>query len=97
MKTLSEIQEILKREKDTLRERYKVKEIGIFGSFVRGEQTSTSDVDVLVEFEEAPSLIKFVELENYLSDVLGVRVDLVEKKSLKPHIGKRILQEVVVL
>ncbi len=97
MKTLDEIQKILRQQKEFLREKYKVKEIGVFGSFVRGEQTYTSDVDILVEFEEIPSLLKFVKLENYLSDVLGVKVDLVEKRALKPHIGKHILQEVMIL
>ena len=97
MKTLDEIRRILEQEKDFLRDKYKVKEIGIFGSFVRGEEKRTSDVDILVEFEQTPSLLKFIELENYLSDTLGVKVDLVEKKGLKPRIGKYILQEVVML
>jgi len=97
MKTLDEIQKILKQQKEFLRKKYKIKEIGIFGSYVRGEQRYTSDVDILVEFEEIPSLLKFVKLENYLSEVLGVKVDLVEKKALKPRIGKHILQEVVIL
>jgi len=94
---LDEIRRILEQEKDFLRDKYKVKEIGIFGSFVRGEEKRTSDVDILVEFEQTPSLLKFIELENYLSDTLGVKVDLVEKKGLKPRIGKYILQEVVML
>ena len=97
MKKLNEIREILKQQKEFLKKKYKIKEIGIFGSYVRGEQTYTSDVDILVEFEEVPSLLKFVELENYLSDVLGVKVDLVEKKALKPRMGKHILQEIVIL
>ncbi len=97
MKTLDEIQKILKQQKEFLRKKYKIKEIGIFGSYVRGEQSYTSDIDILVEFEEIPSLLKFVKLENYLSEVLGVKVDLVEKKALKPRIGKHILQEVVIL
>ncbi len=97
MKTLDEIQKILRQQKEFLRKKYKIKEIGIFGSYVRGEQRYTSDVDILVEFEEIPSLLKFVKLENYLSEVLGVKVDLVEKKALKPRIGKHILQEVVIL
>lgn len=97
MKTLDEIRKILEEQKNFLREKYKIKEIGIFGSYVRGEAKRTSDVDILVEFEKTPSLLKFIELENYLSDTLGVKVDLVEKKGLKPRIGKYILQEVVML
>ncbi|MBW4578731.1 MAG: nucleotidyltransferase family protein [Tildeniella nuda ZEHNDER 1965/U140] len=69
----------------------------MFGSYIRQEQTKNSDIDVLVEFSETPSLLKFVNLENYLSDNLGVQVDLVHKAGLKPRIGERILAEVVYL
>ncbi len=97
MKTLEEIKQSLVQHKLILQERYKVSELGIFGSYVRQEQTENSDVDVLVEFSETPSLLKFVNLENYLSDNLGVKVDLVHKKGLKPRIGERILAEVIYL
>jgi uncharacterized protein len=64
-----------------LKQNYQVKDIGIFGSYVRGEQKKKSDIDILVEFEESSklSLLGFVRLENYLSDILGVKVLLVEK------------------
>lgn len=78
-----------------LAQRYKVKSLGVFGSYVRGEQRKRSDLDVLVEFHEPPSLLKFIEMENYLSDQLGVKIDLVMKDSLKPAIGRNILREVV--
>ncbi|OWY66576.1 DNA polymerase beta [cyanobacterium TDX16] len=97
MKTLEEIKQWLVQNKSLLQERYKVRELGVFGSYVRQEQTETSDVDVLVEFSETPSLLKFVNLENYLSDNLGVKVDLVHKAGLKPRLGERILAEVVYL
>jgi uncharacterized protein len=97
MKNLAEIKQWLVQHKLILQELYKVKELGIFGSYVRQEQTETSDVDVLVEFYETPSLLKFVNLENYLSDNLGVKVDLVHKAGLKPRIGERILAEVIYL
>ncbi len=97
MKTLEEVKEWLLLNKSALQERYQVRELGIFGSYVRREQTETSDVDVLVEFSETPSLLKFINLENYLSDGLGVKVDLVHKGGLKPRIGERILAEVVYL
>jgi uncharacterized protein len=97
MKTLEEIKQWLSQHKATLQQRYKVNELGVFGSYVRGEQTEASDIDVLVEFSEVPSLLKFVNLENYLSDNLGVKVDLVHKGGLKPRIGERILREVVYL
>jgi predicted nucleotidyltransferase len=81
--------------KSVLAERYGVKEIGIFGSYIRGEQKGNSDVDVLVDFTESISLLDFIHLENELSDLLGVKVDLVMKTSLKPRIGKHILEELV--
>ncbi len=96
-KSLDEIKTILRAHKEELKEKYGVKEIGIFGSYVRGEATGESDLDILVEFDPDAkiSLLEFVELENYLGDLLGLRVDLVEKSSLKPRIGKNILREVV--
>ncbi|WP_017661488.1 nucleotidyltransferase family protein [Baaleninema simplex] len=97
MKTLEEIQQWLVQYKSALQERYQVREISIFGSYVRNEQTESSDIDVLVEFSKTPSLLKFVNLENYLSDNLGVKVDFVHKAGLKPRIGERILSEVVYL
>jgi len=99
MKTFEKIRSTLSEHKEELREKYKVKEIGIFGSYIRGEQKKSSDVDILVEFEESASLslLDFIRLENYLSDVLEVKVDLVEKHTLKPRIGKHVLEEVVTI
>jgi len=94
-RTAGDVMRTLKRELPHLKERFKVKSIELFGSYVRGEQEEGSDLDVLVEFEGAPSLLKFIEMENHLSDILGVKVDLVMKDALKPAIGKRILEEVV--
>ena len=72
-----------------------IKKAGIFGSYARGEQKKNSELDILVEFEEAPGLFKFLELEERLKTILKVKVDLVMKSALKPRIGKRILSEVV--
>ena len=95
MRKLQDIEAKLKENKDLLSERFNVKEIGIFGSFVRGEQKETSDIDILVEFEGRVSLFEMVRLERFLSELLGEKVDLVMKNSLKPRIGKHILREVV--
>ena len=57
---LEEIEKILAEHKEELYQKYKIKEIGIFGSFVRGEESKESDVDIVVEFEEVPGLIKFI-------------------------------------
>ncbi len=97
MTKLEEIKKTLSNHKKELEERFKVKEIGIFGSYVRKEQRSTSDIDILVEFKETPGLFEFIELKNYLSKLLGKTVDLVMKRALKPTIGKNILKEVVMI
>ena len=94
MKTFDEIKKELSKYKKEITDQFGVKEIGIFGSFVRGEQGADSDLDILVEFEKPIGLVKFLKLENKLSELFGVRVELVTKKALKPYIGKRILQEV---
>jgi len=78
-----------------LRQRYGVREMRVFGSCTRGEDSDRSDVDIVVDFERTPSLLTFVDLENELAAMLGARVDLVMRDSLKPAIGERILAEAV--
>lgn len=97
MKDISEVKERLLRHKNELRSRYGVSELGIFGSLVRGEGGESSDLDVLVEFEEAPGLLKFLELEEYLSELTGMKVDLVRKKSVRAELRDSILGEAVML
>lgn len=96
-KELEEIKKLLKGSKPILRERFMVKEIGIFGSLVREEEKKTSDVDILVEFYKPIGFFKFLELEEYLEEIVGRKVDLVSKKALKPRIGRYILEEVTYL
>ncbi|MBM4349215.1 MAG: nucleotidyltransferase family protein [Deltaproteobacteria bacterium] len=95
MKTKDQILEVLRGLMPELEERYKVKTIGLFGSALRGEQSSKSDIDVLVEFRNPIGFFKFLELEEFLSERLGGKVDLVSKKALKPDIGRIILAEAV--
>ena len=95
MKTTESIKETLAEHRAELKKLFNVQEIGLFGSYVRDQQNESSDVDILVEFDEPIGLISFVGLKNYLSDLLGVEVDLVMKNALRPRIGKRILKEVV--
>lgn len=78
-----------------LRSKYSVETIGVFGSVSRGEDKTTSDVDILVEFSEPVGMFKFIELEDFLGKLVGKKVDLVTKKALKPTIREAILQEVV--
>ena len=92
--TRDDILEALRREAPVLRDRFKVKSIGLFGSFVRDAPRRGSDIDLLVEFEEAVGLFLFMDLEDHLAKVLGHKVDLVMRSALKPHIGAEILREV---
>ena len=78
-----------------LAEHYSVDTLEVFGSYVRSEQRQDSDPDILVTFKETPSLLTFIAIENYLSDLLGVKVDLVMKDSLKRKIGELILWEAI--
>jgi predicted nucleotidyltransferase len=94
--TLSLLLDRLRALLPDLRVRYGVRSLGVFGSYVRLEQGPDSDLDLLVEFDDRPiSLFDFVRLENEVSDALALKVDLVEARALKPHIGQRILAEVV--
>ena len=86
---------LLREHLPDLRQRYAVETLSLFGSYVRGEQQLQSDLDVLVEFSEAPSLFTFLHLEREIASLLGIPVDLVMKDALKPTIGRRILQEAV--
>jgi len=95
MNTAEAIKRKLAKYKPILAEKYNVNEVGIFGSYVRGEQKLTSDLDLLVDFTKSISLLDFIHLENELSDLLGIKVDLVMKSALKRRIGKHILEEVV--
>jgi predicted nucleotidyltransferase len=96
MKTLAEIKQILQAQKPYLAKEYGITEIGVFGSYVRGEQRPDSDVDILVELKRPPQigLMGLVGLELYLSELLGLKVDVAIKKNLRKRIGRRILNEV---
>lgn len=95
---MDEVDVIIKKlsdQKPFLRNQYGVNALGIFGSYVRGEQKKRSDVDILIDFEGSIGLLSFVALERHLSDLLGKKVDLVMRSALKPRIGKQILKEVI--
>jgi predicted nucleotidyltransferase len=96
-KSAEEISVILRKHKAELSRKYKVSEIGMFGSFARGEQKKKSDVDILVEFneEDIPGLLKFIEIERYIEKLIRKKVDLVRKGGIRPEIRDIILKEVV--
>jgi hypothetical protein len=95
MKSIEEIKQNLAALKKNIHERYRVREIGIFGSRARGEQKAESDLDIYVDYEETPSLLDIVALENYLSDQLKEKVDLVPRECIRPELEKYILPTVV--
>lgn len=86
---------ILRDHLPELKEQWHVRSLELFGSRVRNEARPDSDLDVLVTFDETPGLFRFIALENHLTDMLGVKVDLVMRSALKPRIGQRILAEAV--
>jgi uncharacterized protein len=85
----------LKKLKEEVAREYSVKTIGIFGSVARSEETGQSDLDLLVEFSKPVGFVTFMRLENFLSERLGERVDLVTSDSLKPVIRRDVLAEVI--
>jgi len=94
MKNLNEIKKLLEFHKQRLKNKYHIKNIGLFGSIVRGDTTSKSDVDILVEFEK-PIGLDFVSLADELEEILGVKVDLVTPNAIKPRMFKYIKQDLI--
>ena len=95
MKTFDELRQLLSLQKQSLCENYQITEIGIFGSYARGEETEASDIDILVDYETAPPFIMLVELRDYLSQLFELKVDIVTKNGLKPRIRERVLAEAI--
>jgi len=95
MKQIDRVKKILSDHRNEIRQEHKIRKMGIFGSYVRGEQKKKSDIDILVEFDEPVSLLDWVGAENYLTDILGIKVDLVPREDVRPELKKRIFKEVV--
>lgn len=89
------LRESLKNLKPAISRKFKVKRLGIFGSFVNGRFRKSSDIDILVEFSRRIDLLDFVALERYLSEKTGTKIDLVSLKALRPEFKDTILNEVV--
>lgn len=90
-----EILQRLREHKRLLMETYGLSRLELFGSYARGEPSPGSDVDILVEYETAPGLFDFIRLKTALSNLLGLKVDLVMKDALRPRIGRRVLNETI--
>ncbi len=93
--SVEEIGNLIRAHRDTLAQRYEVAVVGIFGSYVRGEARPESDLDLLVEFLRPISLLELVGAELYLSEVLGLKVDLVPRRSLRPELREVVLSQAV--
>ncbi len=94
MKRIDEILKILREELPYLREKFHVKNIGLFGSYARGEQTEGSDIDLIVEFEKPIDFFTLVELEDYLTEKLGAKVEVVTPNALNERIKRYIMKDV---
>lgn len=92
---MAEMLTILRQNMPHLSSDFNVQSLGVFGSYVHGSAGLDSDLDVLVEFSDTPTLFQFVRLQRALSEMVGAEVDLVMKSGLKPVLGKQILAEVV--
>jgi uncharacterized protein len=92
MRSLTEIKETLKSNKLRLTEKYGLSLMAIFGSYGRGQQTETSDIDILVDFQK-PIGVEFIDLANELEKLLKAKVDLVSKNGIKPQYFKEIEQD----
>lgn len=95
MKTIEDIKSCLNQQKSFLNEKFRVKRFGIFGSYSRQEQTPSSDLDILVDYEELPNLLELIELEYYLEEILHLKIDLVTRNGIKPQLRDSILSEVM--
>ena len=89
-----EIQELLRGMLLELRQRYPIAYLGVFGSWVRGEQTAGSDLDLLVDFDGPIDLFAYERLQEEIARRLGMRVDLVHRPGLRPAVGENVLREV---
>jgi predicted nucleotidyltransferase len=94
---LATILRTLRQQWPQLAERYQVRSASVFGSYVRSEQDQQSDIDIVVSFIEPPGLLKYVEFENDLTDILGIPVDLVMQDALRPAIRERVQNEMIAI
>lgn len=94
MKDLAHIKTILKELKPELQKKYHVNSIGIFGSVVRSEYTTNSDIDIIVDFSQ-PIGITFIDLANFLEFKFNAKVDLVSRKGIKPQYFSAIEKDII--
>ena len=97
MRNLEQIKQVIDQHREELEQKFKVKTVAVFGSYVRKEQKQQSDIDILVDFTAPVSLLHIVSLENYFSDILGMKADVVPKKNIRKELKDIILNEAIAL
>ena len=97
MLSLEQIKKNILFLKPYLISKYNISQLYIFGSYAREEQTDKSDIDILVDFKKTPDLLTFIEMEDYISDKLHLKVDLVPKRKLKNQLKNQILNEAIMI
>ena len=97
MHSLQEMKAKLTEYKPILRDKYHISDLGIFGSYVRGEQTQESDLDVLIDYDKPPDLFTLVEIEQNLSEMLDIKVDLITRKGIKPQLLFQVLEVILLI
>jgi predicted nucleotidyltransferase len=95
MNDLEEIRSILRQHLSVIRQRFRITHLRIFGSYARGQQSSKSDLDLLIGYDKPPTLWMVLELKTYLEDILGMQVDVVTERGLKKRIRDRVLAEAI--
>lgn len=96
MQTIENIINIISKNKEVLFNNYPLTQIGVFGSYIRGEQTSDSDLDILIDYDHRKifTVLDLIRLQDFLTDIIGIKVDIALKRKLKTAIGHYILKEV---
>lgn len=97
MRKLKQIQNILASSKSELRKKFHVRELGIFGSYARGHEKKSSDLDILVKFNANASLFDFIGLGNYLEEKLKIKVDVVSERGIRPELKNSIVKDVIMI
>ncbi|MGC8926402.1 MAG: nucleotidyltransferase family protein [Myxococcota bacterium] len=97
MKTIKEIKKVIEKDREVIAREFKAEIIGIFGSYVRGEQNEWSDLDILVRFKEGATLFDLVGLGDFLEEKLSIKIDIVSENAVRPEVKEHILKEVVTI
>jgi uncharacterized protein len=85
MYTLDQILKILREKKPDLQKRYPISELGVFGSYARGDYNEKSDIDILVDFNDTIDGFRYIKLAHELEDLFNYKIDIVSRRGIKPR------------